>query len=95
MKPWLLYSVIRVGLFIGVFVTLMFTAYTSLITANIPAWISGSIVTFLSAIISLSISYIFFRPARDALARSIVERRARTAPNVDSDEFAEDEETRA
>ena len=78
----------------GVFVTLMLTAYTSLITANIPAWIAGSIVTFLSAIISLSIAYIFFRPARDALARSIVERRARSGPNVDSDEFAEDDETR-
>jgi len=93
-KPWLLYSIIRVGLFVGVFVALMLTAYNSLIAANIPGWIAGSIVTFLAAILSLSISYIFFRPARDALARSIVERRARTAPQADSDEFAEDDDSR-
>lgn len=94
MKPWLSYSIIRVALFVGVFVTLMLTAYNSLIAANTPAWIAGAIVTFLAAIISLTISYIFFRPARDALARSIVERRARTAPLPDSDEFAEDDDTR-
>ncbi len=95
MKPWLLYSIIRVVLFAGVFAILMLTAYNSLIAANTPGWIAGSIVTLLAAIISLTISYIFFRPARDALARSIVERRTRTAPPLDSDEFAEDDDTRA
>ncbi len=95
MKPWLSYSIIRVVLFAGVFVILMLTAYNSLIAANTPGWIAGSIVTLLAAIISLTISYIFFRPARDALARSIVERRAHSAPEPNSDEFAEDDETRA
>lgn len=94
MKPWLTYSIIRVVLFAGVFVALMLTAYQSLIAANVPGWISGSIVTVLSAVLSLSISYIFFRPARDALARSIIERRSRTTPQAESDEFAEDDQTR-
>jgi len=89
-KPWLSYSIIRVVLFTAVFIALMLTAYQALIAATIPAWVSGSIVTFLAAILSLSISYIFFRPARDALAQSILERRSRTAPQPESDEFAED-----
>ena len=90
MKPWLSYSIIRLALFTAVFIVLMLTAYQALIAAAIPAWVSGSIVTLVATIMSLSISYIFFRPARDALAKSIVERRSRTTQQPESDEFAED-----
>jgi hypothetical protein len=84
-KPWLSYSIIRLALFVVVFTALMFT--------GIAGWIAG----VLAAIISLCIAYIFFRPARDALASSIAEHRARTTnePELDSDEFAEDNDTRA
>lgn len=53
MKPWLSYSLIRLGLFA---VTL-----TVLLLLGVPGWLSAII----AALIGLSVAYIFFRPQRD------------------------------
>jgi hypothetical protein len=49
---------------------------------TIPSWISACI----AAIAGLCVSYIFFRPQRDAVALDIAARRERGASNADSDE---------
>ena len=74
MKPWLSYSLIRLGLFA---VTL-----TALLLLGVPGWLSAIV----SALIGLSVAYIFFRPQRDAVAESIAARRERGEVNSDADE---------
>jgi membrane protein implicated in regulation of membrane protease activity len=71
-KPWLAYSLVRVGLFAGVFALLML--------AGIAWWLAAII----AAVISLCVAYLFFGKLRDAVARDIVERRARPAGDGDS-----------
>ena len=77
MRPWIKYSLIRIVLFAGVLTVLM-------VFTNFPVWLSPII----AAIIGLCVSYIFFRPQRDAVAESIVARRARGEVNSDADEDA-------
>ena len=76
MKPWVAYSLLRLGVFAVVFALLM--------VANVPWWLSAVI----AAVIGLCVGYIFFGKLRDAVALDIVERRAR--PAGDSDSAAED-----
>ncbi len=82
MKPWVSYSLIRIGLFAGVFIVLMLL--------GIVWWLSAII----AAIVGFSIAYIFFGRQRDALARSLY---AAQNPDPDlsagDDEAAEDAET--
>jgi phosphate/sulfate permease len=75
-KPWVLYSLIRVGLFAIVFAGLML--------AGIPWWLSAII----AAVVGLCVAYIFFGKLRDAVALDIVSRRAST--KKDADQLAED-----
>jgi hypothetical protein len=63
-KPWLSYSLIRLGLFA---VTL-----TVLLLLGISGWLSAVI----AALVGLSVAYIFFRPQRDEFIASV--RRAPT-----------------
>lgn len=72
MKPWLAYSLVRLGVFALAFAVLMI--------ANVPFWLSAII----AAVIGLCVGYIFFGRLRDAVARDIVERRARPAGDADS-----------
>lgn len=59
MKPWVTYSLIRLGLFAGVLAILLLL--------NVPGWIAA----VAAALIGLSVAYIFFRPQRDALIESV------------------------
>lgn len=59
MKPWLSYSLIRLGIFA---VTL-----TVLLLLGVPGWLSAII----AAVIGLSVAYIFFRPQRDEFIASM------------------------
>ena len=76
MKPWLAYSLLRLGVFAVVFALLM--------VANVPWWLSAII----AAVIGLCVGYIFFGRLRDAVALDIAARRAR--PAGDADTAAED-----
>jgi len=71
-KPWLAYSLVRLGVFALVFAVLML--------ANVAWWLSAII----AAIIGLCVGYIFFGKLRDQVALDIVARRARPAGDADS-----------
>ena len=75
MKPWILYSLIRVGIFAVVFALLY-------LVAELAWWVAALI----AAAVGLCLAYLFFRPQRDELVRSIGARPA----SVDTDEAAED-----
>ncbi len=71
-RTWVLYSVIRVGVFFAVFALLM--------VYDISWWLSA----ILAAIISLCVSYLFLRKPRERLAQNLYELRHGTA-EVSSD----------
>ena len=71
-KPWVTYTLLRLGLFAAVFAVLMLL--------NVAWWLSA----ILAAIIGLCVSYIFFGGLRDAVARDIAARRAAPASDVDA-----------
>jgi hypothetical protein len=76
-KPWLQYSLIRVGIFVVVFAVLY------LLRPDLWwAWALGA------ALISLCVGYIFFGDLRDRVAADLAARRADTTPSVD--DVAED-----
>jgi len=72
-KPWLSYTLIRLGLFAGVLAVLLLI--------GVPDWMSA----VAAALIAFSVSYLFFRPQRDALIASV-----RRSPEAE-DEAAEDD----
>lgn len=73
MKPWVVYSLLRVGLFAAVFAILMLL--------GIEWWLSAII----AAVVGLCVSYIFFGRLRDRVARDIATRRETPAADVDAD----------
>jgi hypothetical protein len=75
-KPWLAYSLVRVGVFAVAFALLML--------ATVPWWLSA----LLAATIGLCVGYIVFGGLRDRVALDIAERRSR--PLGDADSAAED-----
>jgi hypothetical protein len=75
-KPWLAYSLLRVGVFALVFALLML--------ADVEWWLSALI----AAIVGFCVGYVFFGRLRDRVALDIAERRAR--PAADADSRAED-----
>jgi hypothetical protein len=58
-KPWVSYSLIRLGLFA--------VALTALLLLGVPEWLAA----IAAALIGLSVAYIFFRPQRDELIASV------------------------
>ena len=74
MKPWLLYSLVRLGLFAAVFALL----YGLM---NFEPWLAAII----AAIVGLCLAYLFFRPQRDRAISSLIAK-----PETSSDELAED-----
>ncbi|MCU1514335.1 MAG: hypothetical protein JWO10_1425 [Microbacteriaceae bacterium] len=76
-RYWLVYTLIRVGLFA--------VALAGLLLLGVDPWISA----IAAAVIGLCVSYIFFRGQRDAVATSIV--KVRAAPNRDLDNDLENE----
>ena len=88
MRAWILYSGLRVGVFLVIFVLLY--ALTSSIGLN-PAWAISAVA---AAVLALCISYIFFRSLRERVARDVVAARAGTVKaataKAGSDEDVED-----
>jgi hypothetical protein len=74
-KPWVLYSAIRVGIFAASFALL----YWAL---GVTWWLAA----VLAAVIGLCVAYLFFRPQRDEVVNALVTRATQGA-----DEAAEDE----
>jgi hypothetical protein len=58
-KPWVSYSLIRLGIFAA--------ALTVLLLLGVPGWLAA----IAAALIGLSVAYIFFRPQRDELIASV------------------------
>ena len=77
-KPWVLYSLVRVGVFA--------IALAVLLIVGVPWWLAAII----AAVIGLCVAYIFFGKLRDAVALDIADRRSRTTK--DADQIAEDAE---
>ncbi len=82
-RPWILYTLVRVGLFAVMFAILY------ALTANLWsfAWAAAAVV---AALLSLCISYIFFRPLRERVAMEWVSARERPASGAGADEDVED-----
>ncbi|MDO7880875.1 DUF4229 domain-containing protein [Antiquaquibacter soli] len=73
MKPWVAYSLLRVGLFAAAFAVLMLL--------GIEWWLSA----ILAAVIGLCVSYIFFGRLRERVALDIAQRRDAPARDVDAE----------
>lgn len=88
MRAWIVYSALRVGVFLLLFGLLY--ALTATIGWN-PAWLISAIT---AAVLALCISYIFFRPLRERVALDVAAARAGTArgsvSKAGSDEDIED-----
>ena len=87
MRAWILYSALRVGVFLLLFALLF--ALTASIGLN-PAWLISACA---AALLALCISYIFFRPLRDRVALDVAAARSGVksgAPQAGSDEDVED-----
>jgi hypothetical protein len=72
-RQWVVYSAIRVGIFA--------VALVVLLVVGVTGWIAA----IGAAVIGLCVSYIFFRPQRDAVARSIVDIRSAKDRDIDND----------
>ncbi len=78
-KPWIAYSLVRVGVFA--------LAFAILLLVGVVWWLAA----ILAAVIGFCVAYIFFGKLRDAVARDIAARRS--APvTKDADAVAEDVE---
>ena len=88
MRAWILYSAVRIGVFLLLFALLY--ALTASIGLN-PAWLISALA---AAVLAFCISYIFFRPLRERVALDVVAARAGTAKapaaKAGSDEDVED-----
>ncbi|HXR45468.1 MAG TPA: DUF4229 domain-containing protein [Pseudolysinimonas sp.] len=83
MRAWILYSALRVGLFVVLFVVFY------LLTANLwpLAWAIAAVV---AALVAFCVSYIFFRPLRERVALELAAARTKPAGGAGADEAAED-----
>lgn len=72
-RQWITYSLIRLGIFAAVI--------TVLLVLRVEPWIAAII----AAVVGLCVAYIFFRPQREAVARSFWEFRNSEQRDADSD----------
>ena len=88
MRAWILYSALRIGIFLVLFALLY--ALTASIGLDL-AWLISAVA---AALIALCVSYIFLGRLRGRVADEVVAARAGTAtpgrPRAGSDEDAED-----
>jgi hypothetical protein len=77
-KPWLKYSIVRLGLFAVVLGLLLVLRFD-------PFW-----ATLIAAVVGFCVSYLFFAPLRRKVALDLADRRSRPA-KLDDDSVAEDE----
>ncbi len=75
-KPWVLYSLVRVGVFA--------IALAVLLVVGLDWWLAAILAT----VIGLCVAYIFFGKLRDAVASDLADRRGRAS--TDSDAQVED-----
>ena len=78
MKPWLLYSVIRIAIFAAVLALLL--------VAGTPGWIAAII----AAVFGFAASYIFLGRLRDQVSQGVHDRRTGKTHAPTDDEDAED-----
>lgn len=72
-RQWISYSLLRLGLFAAVL--------TVLLVLDVKPWIAAIV----AAVVGLCVAYIFFRPQREAVARSFWEFRTSEQRDADSD----------
>jgi len=90
-RPWIVYSLLRLGIFAALFTLLVIFLRLPLQSMGIAGFAHYMIAALTAALISLAISYIFFAKLRAAVAADIAERRERAARGeVDDDSAAED-----
>lgn len=77
MKPWVAYSLIRIGTFVLVFTVLMLV--------QVWWWVAAITAT----VLSFTIAYVFFGKLRDAVHRD-AQQRIEGGPPVDPDADVED-----
>jgi hypothetical protein len=77
-KPWLKYSIVRLGLFAVVLGLLLVLRFD-------PFW-----ATLIAAVVGFCVSYLFFATLRRKVALDLADRRSRPA-KLDDDSVAEDE----
>jgi uncharacterized membrane protein YphA (DoxX/SURF4 family) len=82
-KPWVLYSLARLGIFAVVL--------AALLLLGITPWIAALV----AAVVGLCVAYIFFGTLRNAVALDLAERRSQSKVAKDSDAEAEDLENDA
>jgi len=76
MRPWIAYTLVRLGIFAA--------AFALLFILGLPWWLAA----VLAAVIGFLVAYIFFRDLRDRVARDLAN--ARAGAEERSDEDAED-----
>jgi len=72
-RQWVSYSLLRLGIFAAALIVLL--------ALQIEPWIAATV----AAVVGLCVAYIFFRPQRDAVARSFWEFRTTEKRDADSD----------
>lgn len=72
-RNWILFSALRIGLFVVVLAVLLLL--------QVEPWVAALV----AAVIGLCVSYIFFRPQREALAESVSTYRRTEHRDADSD----------
>jgi hypothetical protein len=87
-NPWIQYSLVRLGIFLGAFAVLYLLLPAPLESIGVVGLAVVVIAAVIAAVIALTISYIFFGTLRDRVAVDLAERRAK--PIVDPDAAAED-----
>ena len=78
MRPWIAYTLVRLGLFAAFFALLYLL--------GVPWWLAA----ILAAVLGFLVAYIFFRGLRARVAAELAEARAGDRPAPTSDEEAED-----
>ncbi len=73
MKPWLAYTLVRLGIFA--------VALAVLLIIGVWPWLAAIV----AAVIGFCVAYIFFGRLRTAMALEIAERRTRPTKDVDAD----------
>ena len=79
MKPWVKYSIVRLGVFLVALVALV------LLLPN------PYLATLIAAVVAFCVSYLFFAPLRRQVALELADRRSKPEP-LDGDSLAEDAE---
>ncbi len=73
MKPWLAYTLVRLGIFA--------VALAVLLIVGVWPWLAAIV----AAVIGFCVAYIFFGRLRTAMALELAERRNRPTKDVDAD----------